>query len=216
MADIFVASREEKNAPVPKISSDKIEAEKSTFDDKVHLFSSFSLNPTDVSFENQEKDEKILLFVRKSKILNLKWIGVAIGLTVAPLFIIFLIDWTLLLGLVSFKYVFYFAALYFLVVVAYAYVNFITWYFNIALITNLRVIDVDFVGLIYKNIAITKLSLVQDVSSTQVGVVRNMFNYGDILVQTAGNVDNFIFEAAPNPEKASRIIENLIGKHGTV
>lgn len=216
MEDIFIASKKQEPADENKNLEKKEIQRNAALDTKIHLFSSFLLNPADISFENQEEDEKILLFVRKSKILNLKWILIASILFPLPLFVLPFVNLTSFLSLFPFKYIFYFTVLYFLVLVTYVYVNFITWYFNIALVTNLRLIDVDFSGLIYKNVAITKLSLVQDVSFTQVGVIRNMFNYGDILVQTAASLDNFIFEAAPNPEKASHTIENLIGKHGTV
>jgi hypothetical protein len=97
-------------------------------------------------------------------------------------------------------------------VATYFYINFITWYYNVALITDQRVIDVDFSSLVYKDVATTKLSLVQDISYAQVGVVRTFFDYGNILIQTAGSLDNFIFESSPKPEAAVHIVEELIGK----
>jgi hypothetical protein len=54
---------------------------------------------------------------------------------------------------------------------------------------------------------------VQDVSFAQVGAIRTFFDYGDVLVQTAGTLDNFIFESAPQPSNIVHITEDLIGRH---
>src|SRR6185312_13838888 len=95
---------------------------------------------------------------------------------------------------------------------SYMFVSFITWYFNISLITNKRILDIDFQDLVYKNIAETKMDLIQDVSETETGVLRTVFNFGDVLVQTAGTLENFNLEAVPHPDRAVEIVETLIGK----
>ncbi|MBI2025890.1 MAG: hypothetical protein HYT06_00765 [Candidatus Levybacteria bacterium] len=176
----------------------------------MHLFSSFYKNPKGIYFKNQEKEEKILLFIRKSIITNFKWVFVSIVLLTLPFFAYFFLNFGSQIIVFPFRFVLF----YYLIVFSYIYVNFITWYFNLAFVTNIRIIDIDFSGLIYKNIAATKLSLVQDVSFTQVGAIRTFFNYGDVFVQTAGTYENFEFEAAPQPENAVHIIEDLIGKKG--
>jgi hypothetical protein len=91
-------------------------------------------------------------------------------------------------------------------------VSFITWYFNVSLVTSIRVMDVVFSNLVYKNVSATKIDLVQDVNYSQIGVFRTFFDYGDVMVQTAGTLDNFVFEAVPQPENVVHIIEDLIGK----
>jgi hypothetical protein len=72
-------------------------------------------------------------------------------------------------------------------------------------------VDVDFSSVVYKNVSSTKLNLVQDVSFSQIGAIRTFFDYGDILVQTAGTLDNFDFTASPEPENVVHIIGDLIG-----
>ena len=101
---------------------------------------------------------------------------------------------------------------YYLLVTTFLFINFITWYFNLNIVTEKRLLDIEFQSVVYKNVAATKLTLVQDVSYSQIGVIRTIFNYGNVLVQTAGTIDNFIFEAVPRPEDAVHVIENLIGK----
>ena len=183
---------------------------------KLGLFTSFSENPEGVSFQNQEEGEKIILFIRKDFITNIGWLVTGAFLLLLPL-VVFLgqqflfskytlisIPVNLLLTLFLFYYLF---------TLTYLFISFITWYFNISLITDRRVVDIDFSSLVYKNIAVTKLDLVQDVSYKQVGVMRTFFDYGNVLVQTAGTIDNFEFDSAPNPEEIVHIVEDLIGKN---
>jgi hypothetical protein len=41
------------------------------------------------------------------------------------------------------------------------------------------------------------------------GAIRTIFNYGDVLVQTAGEVPNFDFLAVPNPDKVVKVLQEL-------
>ena len=222
MTDIFIASEKNEPAPkknedskdlgLPKKTAEKILALESKGKSGFHIFSAFGPHPTDMGFKNQEKDEKILLFLRRSMITNIRWIVFSIILLLAPLFILPFIDPSKPLFFLPFRFIVAFVVFYYLLVAAYIYVSFITWYFNIALITNIRIIDVDFTGLIYKNVAATRLNLVQDVSYVQIGVIRTTFNYGDVFVQTAGTHVNFEFEAVPQPENVVHIVQTLIGE----
>ena len=52
------------------------------------------------------------------------------------------------------------------------------------------------------------MSNVEDVSAEQRGVLATVFNYGTLMVQTAGETDNFVFKLCPHPnELADFIIE---------
>lgn len=229
MPDIFVAStktkesaeiKDEKN-PVVEIPQEKEFKNRMISDKpyvpqhekKVHLFSSFCINPEGIYFINQKKDEKILLFLRRSLITNFKWVTWTIVLLSLPLFTLPFLNISQSIFFLPIKFILYFTAFYYLLVLSYAYVNFITWYFNISLVTDTKIVDIDFSNLVYKNVAETKLSLVQDVSSVQIGTLRTLLDYGDILVQTAGTLDNFSFNAVSHPENSVHIIEDLIGKH---
>lgn len=77
--------------------------------------------------------------------------------------------------------------------------------------TSERVVDIDFSQLVFESVAATKLTQVEDVSYHQVGVVRSIFDYGDVSVQTAGTATNFLFSGIPHPEKVVNIINDLIG-----
>jgi hypothetical protein len=224
MPDIFVAEPKTKDTTVPEMpyvlekqaGLDKpipITQQSINIKNSVHLFSSFCKNPDGISFQSQEKDEKILLFLKRDFITNAKWILIGVVLAIFPLLLVFSQQFFgNPLPFLSFKFYLLFLLFYYLLVSTYFYINFITWYYNVGLITDRRIIDVDFSSLVYKDVATTKLNLVQDVSYAQVGVVRTFFDYGNILIQTAGSLDNFNFESSPKPESVVQIVEELIGK----
>lgn len=206
MPDIFVAP------------NDKIKTSDSNTAGHAHMFASFCPNPIGVSFIDQEKDEEILLFLRRHFITNVPWILISIIFILLPLIIVAINSRFAIFILPNFTPSLFILALilYYLIVLTFIFVNFITWYYNISLVTNKRIIDIDFSGLLYKNVAATTLALVQDVSYTQVGVIPAFFDYGDVNVQTAGTFENFDFTSVPHPQRVVQIIANLIGKEKNV
>lgn len=177
----------------------------------IHLFDAYCEEPHAVTFQTQEPDEKVLLFLRKTQIANIPWIAFTLLLIVIPP-VVYSVKSYLFPFAIPPTYLLVTVIFYYLLTLTYAYINFIIWYFNAALITNKRIIDIDFHQLIYKDVAETKLSLVQDVSYRQSSVINNLFDHGYVLIQTAGTIENFEFEALPKPKKIAEIVENLIGR----
>ena len=97
----------------------------------------------------------------------------------------------------------------YLITTAFLLENFLTWFFNVNIITDERIIDIDFFNLIYKQVSDTNIDKIQDVTYTMGGVARTLFNYGDVFVQTAAEVPNFDFLAVPNPDKVAKILQDL-------
>lgn len=201
----------EKTVPEPLMHFPKLTKK------SVHILSSYCENPGDITFKNQDKNEQVLLFVRKHFATNFLWILAGTLLLILPLIagpisVIFKLS----VPFFSAKYILFFTLFYYIAVTSYIFIRFTTWYFNVSLVTSERIIDIDFSDVIYKNLASTTLELVQDVSYTQTGVFRTFFHYGDVLVQTAGENTNFDFDAVPQPENVVHIIGGLIGKNGHI
>lgn len=178
---------------------------------KPHFYSNLLINPENVRFENQEENEEIVLLVRRDLITNLPWILSAlllifvppiIGL-LAPLFAPFF-NFSPQVILISILF-------YYLAVFGFILIEFTIWYFNIGLVTNIRIVDVDVFGILSKHISETHLNIIEDVSYNQVGSIRTIFNYGDVVIQTAGTNPNFEFDRAPEPARIVRIIADMIG-----
>ena len=79
--------------------------------------------------------------------------------------------------------------------------------------SRLLVTDRSLVQILQKSLFIRKISRlsmsnVEDVTAEERGILSTIFNYGTIVVQTAGTLDNFIFPYCPTPAKhADQIIE---------
>lgn len=212
MPDLFIA----KNKSQPE---DVKSALTSLAKGEMPFFAAYREYPDGVSFTSQEYDEHILLFLRRHIITNLGWVLATIILFIIPLllslFLPNLSTITINFSLPS-RFTTILALFYYLIVLGYAFISFITWFYNISFVTEKRVVDLDFSDVLYKNIAATKIDLIEDVDFTQAGFARTFFNYGDVFVQTAAAVDKFDFKAVPKPARVVNIIEDLIGErpHG--
>ena len=180
----------------------------------VHFYSSLGINPEGLIFENQEQDEGIVLLVRRDLITNVPWIVTALILIFIPPIIFLLNDLFTPFFQISATTQLIAVLFYYLIVAGFILVEFTLWYFNVGLVTNRRIIDLDVSGILYKHTAETRLELIEDVSYAQVGSIRSIFNYGDVLIQTAAKFANFEFDRAPEPAKIVRIIGSMIGGKG--
>lgn len=156
-----------------------------------------------------------MLFLRQHIAVNIPWVLMTIVLVLAPSFL-----FPLLFRAIgaSFQlpagYYIVGSLFWYLATVGFALANFIGWFFNIYIVTNERIIDIDFYYLLYKHFSEAELTKIQDISYTSGGVIAAMFNYGDVKVQTAGEQPNIEFESVPFPEKVVTTIRELTGGGG--
>lgn len=177
-----------------------------------HFYSNLLYHPENVLLEDQTENEELILLVRRDLITNLPWILTALVLIlIPPLMTLSSSLFTPFLNLSS-QVLIIATLFYYLIVLGFILVEFIIWYFNIGLVTNIRIIDFDLHGVLSKHISETKLELVEDVSYSQVGSIRTIFDYGDVHMQTAGAQTNFEFDRSPNPARIVKIISNMIGE----
>lgn len=180
----------------------------------IRMLSAFCENPIGVAFAEQASDEKILLFLRRHFITNLLWVLISIVIFLAPIFFFIFRSQLQFLGTINLPLRFFiiFILFYYLAVFAYAFVNFLSWFYNVFIVTQKRIVDIDYSSIVIHNVAFTKLSHVQDVNYDQIGFIRSLFNFGDVFVQTAGNEPTFDAHSVPQPRRAAHIIGDLIGK----
>ncbi len=173
-----------------------------------HFYSSFFQDPDGLSFEDLEPGEIILLLLRRHFVTNVPWIATTIVLLLLPL--LFPIVLTLFpFPLPNSHTIMLFMGFYYLVIFGFVLLNFTLWYFQAGLVTNKRIIDVDLSGILYRQVSETKIQNVEDVTYNQTGFIRSLFNYGDVLVQTAGSVENIEYDRVPRPAQVADIIGDL-------
>jgi uncharacterized membrane protein YdbT with pleckstrin-like domain len=98
----------------------------------------------------------------------------------------------------------------YLMVLGFSIEAFLSWFFNAYIITDERVIDIDFLSLIYKNISSAKLDNIEDIIATSGGALRAIFDFGTVTIQTAGAEVEFDFEAVPFPSRVTALLNELL------
>ncbi len=192
MPDVFVSPKTE--SPVKK-------SEENTYG----KFSSFYLYPENIDFETREEGEEIILMLRKHIVTNAGWAAGAILLLFVPTVFSFFGVFGILPG----GYGFVATMGWYLVIFAYVFEKFLTWYFNVYFVTNLRIIEVSFNNLINKQVSAAIVEKVQDVTYTTTGIFRTVFDFGNVFIQTAAEVEEFDFFAVPHPERVAKVIDDL-------
>lgn len=167
---------------------------------------SFAAKPVNTQFDSQMRDERVILLLRQHPITQLKWVFTAIGLILAP----FLFSYVSLLSFMPDR--FQFAALvgWYLLVIGFMLEAFLSWFYNAYIITDERVVDIDFQSLIFKNISSAKIDNIEDVTATTGGALRSVFNFGTIKIQTAAAQTEFEFADVPQPARVTTLINELL------
>lgn len=178
-------------------------------------WSSFITSPKYLKFESQHEDEEVIFLGRAHFIVNLGWITVLCFAIFVPLFwgefpFFKVLDGVTIMEMTLLWY----AALLF-----YGIQSFLLWFYNVYIVTNERLVDVDFLGLLSKTINVTQLSKIEDVNYSQKGLAQSIFNFGDVIVETAseqkttdltGETSAFTFKSIANPDSVVTIISQLI------
>ena len=224
MPDVFISEKDKLQHPKVRnlpASPDKIAPARSPHQFIKHKFppasvhhlpghshfplSALSYYPDKVEFENKDPEEKVILLLRKHPITNLGWVMMTFLLLIAPAFISsFQFFEALPFGL---KIIL--TLTWYLVTFGFAYEKFLTWFFSVNIVTDERLFDVEFVNLIYRKMTDAQIDRIQDVTVQMGGGIRTMFNFGDLIIQTASEIPEIEFEAVPEPDKVAKVLREL-------
>jgi len=160
-------------------------------------------------FPSQEKEEKVILLLRKH------WFNYVIfflldGLIAIPL-IIFTAYWVMnptfiqsFLG----DTLFVSLSIFVLIMLAAQLYGFVDYYLDVYIVTNQRIVDISQGGFFKRQISELHLHQVQDVNASADGLWGTLLHFGDVHIQTAGERANFVFKSIPHPYLvAKRIID---------
>lgn len=184
------------------------------------IFSAYIEHPKERIFESQEKDEVIHFLLRRHPITNLGWIVFAIILIITPPLTFQHIQDTLafIFDNIGNEIETLFYILWYTLTLFFIFESFLSWYFNVYILTDKRVIDVDFSGLWYKRVSEAALDKVEDASYSTDKFWHILFDYGDIQMQTAAEKTEFEFHSIPKPgivhDKLTDLVQLYKQKHG--
>ncbi len=175
-------------------------------------FSAFAAFPDGVSFTGEETGENVILLLRQHIITNVPWILVTTLLLLAPLVLFPAFFMAGIIPPVPAGFRLVALLFWYLATGTYVLLNFLYWYFNAYLLTNERVVDIDWFSIIYRRVSSAQVSKIQDISATQSGVVAGIFDFGDVVIQTAGELPNFDFENVPHPQLVAKKLNEMTEK----
>ncbi len=167
--------------------------------------SPFCYYPDHVKFASADKEEKVILLLRKHPITNVKWvISLVLALLVPAFFPLFLPENSL-----PFEYILVISLVWYLMLTAFAIERFLSWFFHVNIVTDERVFDVDFHTIFSREISDANLDQIQDVTVEVGGALRTLFHYGNVVIQTAAEIPMISFDDVPNPDMVARVLRDL-------
>jgi membrane protein YdbS with pleckstrin-like domain len=167
------------------------------------FFNSF---PRDLTFQGKEKDENVVLVVRSHWIVYLPFLFVAIVILLLPLvFEIVLSSFSE--NMVLFLALFVSCLTVSLTIIMYSFVR---WFYDVNIITDRRVIDLDFTSVVSHSFSEARLTRIEDVTHKQKGIIGSIFDIGTVYFQTAGATARIEFDSIPRPRDVQNIMYNLL------
>ncbi|MEK7581661.1 MAG: hypothetical protein AAB512_05255 [Patescibacteria group bacterium] len=172
----------------------------------------FAPNPVGVYFENQEKGEVVILLLRQHLVSQIASLIEIIVLILVPFIagpvVAFLKTNTL--SFLEARQVFWILVFWYLFAFGFAFYKFIHWYFNVYLLTNERIVDFDFRGILHMETAYANLNQIQDVTPKIIGFFGTFFHFGNVFIQTAAEKPEFEFLKVEKPDAvAQKILEQV-------
>lgn len=177
-------------------------------------FGGFVVSPERTRFESQDNDEKVIILGRKHFAINFGWLTLACLAFFVPLF------WGEfpMIKVLTTNVNFVVTLVWYSALMFYVIQNFLLWFYNVYIVTNERLVDVDFYGLLNKSIDVTQINRIEDVSYSQRGMLSSIFNYGNVVVETASEQrsddgrkgPDFDFVSVANPALVVKIISELM------
>lgn len=165
----------------------------------------FYYYPDKVNFVNREPKEKVILLLRAHPITNLHWIFITIIMTLAPIFFLFFPFFEKLPG----AYQNVLVIIWYMITFAFAFEQFLIWFFHVNIVTDERIIEVDFVSLFAREITDANIDQIQDVTSQIIGGAWTFFNFGNVIIQTAAEIPRITFERVPRPDDVTKVLREL-------
>ncbi|HMS23971.1 MAG TPA: PH domain-containing protein [Candidatus Saccharibacteria bacterium] len=159
-----------------------------------------------------DPDEKLLLEIRKHPI-GLSFIYIIGGFIAVTIFAVvtalassgFFSE----IGLEGYEsIVVFFGFLLSVFVIVVSYINGYLYKHNVIFITNEKIAQVVNISLFHRKVSQLSIGDTQDVSVAQKTFLARAFNYGTLIIETAGEQQNYTFNYVPNPFVASKVIIN--------
>ncbi len=164
------------------------------------------------TFIHQKSYERIEYEIRKHPFTLVPIFIGFLALAAAPFGLYFLLSSiapAILDGQLTMPVLILLASFYYLSIGLFLYTYFVTFYLDLLIITNDRLLHIQQQNLFARTISEVDLNKVQDVTSEVHGFFPSLFNYGTLEIQTASATEKFIVMKIPHPETLRQVILDL-------
>lgn len=168
----------------------------------------------DLRFPGQHSGENVIMIIRRHPISMLFYIITVCLVAPAPfiffavgsyflpiLFVAPIVDLLIMATIIFYLFLWVFV-----------YVAIIDYYFDTWIITNERILEVDQKRLFNRTVSEMKLIKIQDITSEVPGIIATLIGYGNISLQSAGEMERFEFKQIPHPVETRKVIVDLYNK----
>lgn len=176
-----------------------------------NLFKSFIKSPKNTTYGGEDSDENVEILLRKSLFTIIPMAVASVILLAVP----FILSHPVSIAGSVFKVqpnkeiLFLATAFWYLFTLGFVFQGFLNWFFEVMLITNKKIVDID-QGC--RNISETSLEKIQDITSNMNKGMGEVLNIGMIFLQTAGETEEFEFGPVDNPSVIRDTISDLVIK----
>lgn len=91
----------------------------------------------------------------------------------------------------------------------YIFLLWIDYYFDVWIITNERILNIEQKGLFVRHISEIEFSRIQDISTEVTGLMATILNFGDLYIQTASENERVTFRQVADPNQLKDEIMRL-------
>jgi membrane protein YdbS with pleckstrin-like domain len=159
------------------------------------------------------EEEKIVLFIRRHWAAYLGQFVVSLLVWLIPIAIVIAVYVahlnTRFFQGIALNFVILILSAYYMVAAMFIFMTWMSFYYSMYIVTRDEIIEITQTGFLGRKIAQLSILRVQDVTSSIKGLGPTLFSFGDVLVETAAEQENFLLESIPNPQEVSSRIMSL-------
>ncbi len=160
---------------------------------------------TSLHFDTQDQEETVILLLRRHWVTNIPWMFLSFVFIFAPV----VLSSFPLLSFLPGNYQVMAVIMWYLLAMMFVFEHVLSWYFNIYIVTNLHITDITMSSLLSKTSTEAHLEDIQSVKTKVTGVFGSLFNFGDVIIETAAEHQSILFSSVPNPDFVAERIQDL-------
>ncbi len=178
---------------------------------KAGSMAAFTAFPQKVKFDGQDRGEYIVIMLRQHVAVLVPQIFLIILTLLLPIVILPLLGYfELEVGISEVSMGFGVAVLWAMLIITASATLFFKWFFNVNIVTNERIIDIDFRNVASHRVSEAQLEKIEDISHSPAGVWAAIFDFGSVYIQTAAEQREFTFENVPRPRDVQDTLNDLL------